>query len=240
MDNIEEWEAPGEWLEKLAIDSRDAVMRACMAIATVGPNGEGVEEYLQASEKACRWCEVKHKCPAATKRVSDEIGAEFAAMDAAIVPQFAGESDELLIHKYKALAYIDAWAKAIRAELMRRISSGKPPVGPDGLPMKLVEGRGGKRSWIEPTNAVAALLQHFTPDQALKPALPITAPEAEKLLNKKLGGKKKALPTWQAVFVPLVRKSSGRPTIAYGSDEREAITTVASADEFDTGEDDGD
>jgi hypothetical protein len=241
LDVIDTFPCTDEWLAKLAADSKAAVERASEAMYKSGPNGEGIDEYLQDSPKACRWCEVKTKCPKLTKSLQDQTAAEFADMarPGFPVPLFEGETDELLVKKYQALNWITKWAKAVQAEIYRRATGNeKPLIGPDGQPMKLVEGGGGKRAWSDKNAAAAAMLQHFAPDQVYKPAEPITAPEAEKLLVKKLGGKKKAEPLWKDAFAPLCPKTKGKPTVAWGSDERPAITTTATADEFETGDSD--
>jgi hypothetical protein len=92
--------------------------------------------------------------------------------------------------------------------------------------MKIVEGRQGKRRWVDPGQAEAALVGQLG-DKAYEPRSVISAPAAAKLLDRKKTG---AL--WADIFVPLIQRSPGRAILALGSDARPPFKGGAAVEEF--------
>ena len=101
------------------------------------------------------------------------------------------------------------------------MANGAQVIGPDGKAYKFVEGKAGDRKWSDEKAAEAALVGVLGPKAYTEPKV-LTAPAAAKLLDK---AKTKA--QWTDVFAPLIKRSSGRPTLALGSDPRPSVAAAA-------------
>jgi hypothetical protein len=129
-------------------------------------------------------------------------------------------SDERLATLMDAADMIEGFAKAVRAEVERRLLAGKFT----DARYKLVEGRQGSRSWINEAEAEAELKkQRLKVDQMYDFKL-ISPTTAEKLLSET--NKRK----W-AKLQPLITRSDGKPSVAPASDKRPALS-MAIADQF--------
>jgi len=119
---------------------------------------------------------------------------------------------------------IEAWAKAVRAEVERRLLDSTPVAG-----WKLVRGRLGPRQWSD-DEAVAQYLRktvRLPIDEAYDLKL-ISPTSAERLFKAgKLGSRQ-----WERLQAHVTRVE-GQPSVAPESDEREAFVVVKpSADDF--------
>jgi len=119
---------------------------------------------------------------------------------------------------------------AVRGEVERMVAGGMTIEGPDGLAMKIVEGKKGNRAWAEGLeDKIAGLLSGMAgvgPDKAFKPRQVITPSVADKMLGKK----RKA--EFEAVLLPYVRQAPGKPKIALGSDPRPPYEGAATESDF--------
>lgn len=189
------------------------------------------QKLLTPSDKACRWCRAKARCPALQRFVAEQTRADFD--DESGEPLAVPESTEHLARAYRAMPLIQQWLKATNAALWKAVSGGKEVLGPDGQPLKLVEGKLGAKTWLPAkllSGEVEAALVGQLGDKAYEPHKPITAPAAAKLLDKKAT---KAI--WKDVFEPLFARAPGGLQIAWGSDERPATgARIATSDEFDS------
>lgn len=208
-------------LDELYAFRRTAV--EAVDIASIA-NASGVAT-LNPGEKQCRWCKAKAKCPALAAYVADQVKCDFDTIAADPAPT-APELYTDLNRAYIAVPLIEDWCSAVRLEMQVAVERGIKLPGPDGLPYKIVEGQ-SRRGWADPKAAEAALLGQLPPDKAYQPQEIITAPAAAKLLDKKAT---KAL--WKDIFEPLIKKASGKPTLALGSDPRPPYTGAASAEDF--------
>ena len=127
---------------------------------------------------------------------------------------------------YAKVPLIELWCKAVKAELAKRVAEGEAILGPDGKPFKFVEGKSKGRAWTDEKAAEAALTAQLGPKAYTEPKI-ITAPAAAKLLDKKAT---KAI--WTDLFEPLIRRAPGLPTLAFGSDDRPAVTGAGQAEDF--------
>lgn len=128
--------------------------------------------------------------------------------------------DERLATLMDAADMIEGFAKAVRAEVERRLLAGKFT----DARYKLVEGRQGARSWTSEEEAEAALkAMRLKVDQMydFKLISPITA---EKVL-------KEANPRKWNKLQPLIGRSDGKPSVAPASDKRPALS-MAIAEQF--------
>ena len=129
-------------------------------------------------------------------------------------------SDERLATLMDAADMIEGFAKAVRAEVERRLLSGNFT----DARYKLVEGRQGARSWISEEEAEAALkAMRLKVDQMYDFKL-ISPTTAEKVL-------KEANPRKWNKLQPLIGRSDGKPSEAPASDKRPALS-MAIAEQF--------
>lgn len=222
LNHIDEFEISIEDLEAFAEKAKFATVHAGKAM-TLAPNSAELEGYLLAGEKQCRWCRAV-TCVAREKRIAAEVRADFETI--AIETPRVPIDDNRLQRAYSVLPFIEDWIKAVRAEVLNKVMAGEF-LGEDGKPMKFVEGKPGKRVWLDEAAAGAALISRLG-DKAYEPQKLITAPAAGKLLDKKATKK-----VWEDEFVPLIKKAPGKPVLALGSDPRPAFIAAAGANEFD-------
>jgi len=129
-------------------------------------------------------------------------------------------SDERLATLMDAADMIEGFAKAVRAEVERRLLAGKFT----DARYKLVEGRQGARSWTSEEEAEAALkAMRLKVDQMYDFKL-ISPTTAEKVL-------KEANPRKWNKLQPLIGRSDGKPSVAPASDKRPALS-MAIAKQF--------
>lgn len=129
-------------------------------------------------------------------------------------------SDARLATLMDAADMIEGFAKAVRAEVERRLLAGKFT----DARYKLVEGRQGARSWTSEEEAEAALkAMRLKVDQMYDFKL-ISPTTAEKVL-------KEANPRKWNKLQPLIGRSDGKPSVAPASDKRPALS-MAIAEQF--------
>lgn len=132
----------------------------------------------------------------------------------------ATADDERLATLMDAADMIEGFAKAVRAEVERRLLAGKFT----DARYKLVEGRQGARSWTSEEEAEAALkAMRLKVDQMYDFKL-ISPTTAEKVL-------KEANPRKWTKLQPLIGRSDGKPSVAPASDKRPALS-MAIAEQF--------
>lgn len=129
-------------------------------------------------------------------------------------------SDERLATLMDAADMIEGFAKAVRAEVERRLLKGEFT----DARYKLVEGRQGARTWTSEPEAEAALkAMRLKVDQMYDFKL-ISPTTAEKVL-------KEANPRKWNKLQPLIGRSDGKPSVAPASDKRPALS-MAIAEQF--------
>lgn len=132
----------------------------------------------------------------------------------------ATADDERLATLMDAADMIEGFAKAVRAEVERRLLAGSFT----DARYKLVEGRQGARSWIDEEQAEAALKAMRLKSDEMYDRKVISPTSAEKLLGE--ANKRK----W-AKLQPLITRSDGKPSVAPASDKRPALS-MAIAEQF--------
>jgi hypothetical protein len=164
-------------------------------------------EFLKTSNDGCRYCPARATCPSLK-----------AEVDTAVAQEFDDLTDDGLGASMSMIERVEAWAKAVRAEVERRLLARKAVPG-----FKLVTGRRGARKFSQPDVAETVLIAAVG-DAAYDKKL-ISPTTAEKLL-------KKEKPDVWAKLAEVVTQSDGKPSVAPETDKREAYTPGASADEF--------
>lgn len=141
------------------------------------------------------------------------------ALEAA-TERLATAEDERLATLMDAADMIEGFAKAVRAEVERRLLAGKFT----DARYKLVEGRQGARGWTDEAEAEATLkAMRLKVDQMYDFKL-ISPTTAEKVL-------KEANPRKWNKLQPLIGRSDGKPSVAPASDKRPALN-LAIAEQF--------
>lgn len=228
---------PSEWTISLADLNRfaeqaaaagDTYRAAANSLGDEPPiNSAMVDEwagaYLSPSEKSCRFCKAKATCPALRAEMAEIVSgsAPASAEDfAQFVPvELDGSGPNYLSVAMAKVGLVEDWCKAVRAEVERLLTSGKPVEG-----FKLVAGRHGSRKWRSEDEA-EALLKGFRlkVDEMYDKSL-ISPTSAEKLLK---GNAKR----WQQAEA-LITRTDGKPSVAPIGDKRPAISLAATAEDF--------
>jgi hypothetical protein len=209
----------GEIIEH-AIKAGDASKLAGTALI-LDPNGEQAQKLMHPGEKQCRWCCAKATCPKLAAAVVAETRSDFEDQ-----PNMPAPGLDNLSKAVRAVPLIQLWCSAVMAEAAAEILEGHEVIGADGLPMKFVEGKLGKRAYLDKDAAEATLVGLLGPD-AYAPQQIITAAAAYKKFNK---AKTKA--TLTDVIEPLIHRPTGKPVLALGSDPRAPHTGGNIADDF--------
>jgi len=175
--------------------------------------------FFTPGEKQCRFCKAKSTCPALRAEVTDIVGG------AATLDEFMPEvpdmqtGDNYLSMAMAKVGLVEDWCKGVRAEVERRLLAGQKIDG-----FKLVEGRKGNRKWANEAE-VEALFKSFRlrGDDMYDRSL-ISPTKAEKLF-------KNNPKRWEKVEA-LTSRSDGKPSVAFASDKRSAMTVQSVADDF--------
>lgn len=225
VTTVEELEQAGAALTEAAGHSREAF--ACRAEWLGKPN-EG--DYLTPTTDGCRWCKAKATCSALRGAVSKIVfnrepvtPEEFDDLDLDtpdVVPQQTA-SDEWLAVSMGQADIVEMWAKAVRAEVERRLLAGEPIPG-----YKLVEGRQPPRKWINAEAAEEAMKKMRLRVDEMYSKKVITPTAAEKVL-------KKATPRrWEKLQEHITRGAASL-SVAPESDKRPAAVIKPVVEEFD-------
>jgi len=199
-----------EWAEKLkaaaATVSRASNLYGRLVIA------EWEAEFLTPTNEGCKFCPAKAICPALREETLRTVGADFDDLTVT-----ASTPVDTLAEDLQRVERVEAWCKAIRAEVERRLIAGTPVPG-----YKLVAGRRSPKRWIDEHEAAQAL-EALVGADAWERSL-ISPTKAVKLVGKGENAD---------TIGNLTTSNAGKPSVAPESDKRPAITVAVSADEFD-------
>lgn len=212
------------YLRYAAEQSRDAY--DCRA-SWLGTPGEA--DYLNPTEKGCRWCKAKATCSALRDVVvqtvfqaSPATPDEFDDLDAHVAEAVAQQHapSAWLAASMEKVGLVEDWCKAVRAETERRLLAG------DGVPgYKLVQGRKPARKWMDAEQAEQMMKTMRLKADEMYTKKVITPTVAEKVLA----------PTprrWKKLEALIVQ---GEPPLSVAplSDKRPAVEVKPVAQEFD-------
>lgn len=227
----DEWVIPVHELQERISYLRDSAARSrdayeCRA-TWIGTPGEA--DYLNPSEKGCRWCKAKATCSAlrdvvvqtvfqASPATPDEFD-DLTADTPAVVPQQSAPSAWLAASMEK-VGLIEDWCKAVRAETERRLLAGEKVPG-----YKLVQGRKPARKWADAEQAERMMKSMRLKADEMYTKKVISPTVAEKVLA----------PTprrWKKLEALIVQ---GEPPLSVAplSDKRQAVEVKPVAQEFD-------
>lgn len=197
---VSSWTVTRAELEKIA----EKTLKPAVKGVVKARKAKAVEKYLKPSTAACQWCKAKASCPALRQWVQDRTAMDFEDLDQ--VPDVRQFKTDALAQAMKATDLVEAWVRAVRTEVERRLHAGEDVTG-----FKLVEGRKGARRWSDEAAAeehLVAALQGAAYERKL-----LTPAAAEKALKKH--------ELWP-VLAELTQQSAGSPTVAPADDKRPA------------------
>jgi len=189
--------------------------------------GDELIDFLHPGDEQCRFCQAAATCPALRKELQDAVGiaaaspADFTPAAVPGKPHIEASTDEWLSASMKVADRLEAWCKAVRAEVERRLLAGAPV--PD---FKLVQGRQGNRAWSDVGEATKLLREVFRlpVEKAFDMSL-ISPTSAEKLAKAGDIGPRQ----WPKAEKLIIR-APGKPHVAPADDPRAALTVTTSAD----------
>lgn len=217
LGSVSEWAQPVADLEQFGQVAWNAAVDTRAADAPRVPG-----------EKQCKFCRAKANCPALAARVQQEVGADFdviaTSSQAQVVAPVKTSAADDLARALAAADLIEAWLKAVRAEVETRLLAGVPVPG-----WKLVQGKRGNRRWTSEEEAEAVLkAMRVKHDQMYDYSL-ISPTTAEKLAKGNFIGPRQ----WPKVAA-LITQAEGKPSVAPESDKRPALVLSAVADDFES------
>lgn len=186
------------------------------------------------SESNCHFCPARFDCSAREK----------AALEVALEGFVPGDCDSLAQAKvreidprwlgtiYDKLGMLKQFIKDYHIKVYTELAAGRPVIDSTGEPLKLVEGRGGNRFFVNEEMAKQCLLSFGLSENEVTKTELRSPSQLEELTKGKRQGK--GLPMipprlrkdqWAAVQM-LIDKPPGKPAIARASDERPAIRPV--------------
>ena len=228
-------------VEDLHAFAAEAAPRLMAALETLSlESGQLTREHYAAEpdDKICGFCDHNGRCPATTAVVTEDTRDFFAAfVDPAVeagtalveiaVPKppataalFALVDDDRLSQAMSKIDLIEAYCKAVRAEVERRLLAGQPVAG-----FKLVEGRRGDRKWVAEESA-EGLMKSFRLKQEDMYDFKLKSPTS---MEKAL---KDASPKRWTKLQALITRADGEPSVAPASDKREPLVITSVEDAF--------
>jgi hypothetical protein len=225
LNHVSEWACTLDELLAFAGKAKASATRAIYLFDAVA------ESDLTPGEKQCRFCKAKATCPALRNEVTHDAFAmspatpdEFSdttGVFASCAGNMAADSEWLAASLTK-VDMIEAWCKAVRAEVERRLINGEDVPG-----FKLVEGRRGARKWASEVDAEAALKSMRVKHDQMYDYSVISPTSAEKLAKAEVLGERQ----WSKLQT-LITQSDGKPSVAPVSDKRPALQVTPTTDDF--------
>jgi hypothetical protein len=189
MNSIDSWTISLEELLAFA----EELKRSYAAI-------QNTPDLFVPSEKACKWCRSRTKCPEMQRLANEAAALDFNAIDS-----------DAIEHWLPKLSLLKSFIEAVEAKAKDTLLSGGQVKG-----YKVVEGR-KSRDWLDGQKTELWLKQQGYDNIYTKPEL-LSVAQMEK-----------ALKTESLDMTSLIKVSYGSPTIATESDKRSAIDKAQSA-----------
>lgn len=208
INNISQWGISKGNLEKFRVEAR-------------GKHNETKDPEKRKFNPGehCRFCEFRFRCAPLKNSVLKYVleDSENYGFDAFKNPEVMKNSE--LAELWPMLDFLGSWVTNTKKYMVEQAARG---VAFDGL--KLIQGRKGKRNWLNPEDAEKFLEGYLlTEDQMFERTL-ITPAKAEKLIGRKNLKKEK--------FAEQIQQTESKPELAKADDPRPAYQ-LATDDEFD-------
>lgn len=224
LNNVSEWAATREEIEAIGAALKIAGERAI----TFHHGAVPTSEDFTPDEKACRFCPAKGNCEALTRFALTTLADDFVDLNTIDekLPTLAGAAVErvgvvdntILGQLMRHMDLIEGWAKAVRARVEAELLAGRDVYG-----HKLVEGRKGRREWIDEAEAENTLKSMRLKKDEMYDFKVISPTKVEKLF-------KESPRRWDRVR-DLITQSNGKPSVAPLDDPRPALV-IAPLDDF--------
>ena len=225
LGHVSEWVCTPAELKAWSVQVRTQARRVFEILKADQPQ----ESDFGPAQSACRFCRAKATCPALARKVQDAVGADFedltgqdAADAQAALQNLTPATPQQLARAMAATDLIEAWCKAVRAEIERLLLAGVPGPG-----YKLVQGRKSARAW-GCADEVEALMKamRLPPEQMYERSL-ISPASAEKLHKAGAIGPRQ----WPKLAAHITQRE-GRPSVAPEADKRPALPLADAASDF--------
>lgn len=223
INNVSEWATTLEEVEAIGATLKTAGERAIKFHYDTVPTAED----FTPDEKACRFCPAKGNCEALAKFTLTTLAGDFVdlnTVDETLPVLAAGATERLgvidndvLGRLMRHIELIEGWAKAVRARVEAELLAGHGVFG-----HKLVEGRKGRREWVDAADAEATLKAMRLKKDEMYDFKVISPTTAEKLF-------KESPRRWDRVR-GLITQAQGKPSVAPEDDPRPALVVDPEAD----------
>lgn len=183
-----EWDISVEGLELFA---KFAQKRALLALDAYFRGKKNLKASdFKPSVDGCQWCRFSEQCAARTKTVNAVLAEE-------LEDDFVLElTPEQLVVEYEKLPLLRQHIDKVEKAMAAALHSGKKVPG-----YKLVEGRGGNRSWADPEAVIAKFGDKVMAKSIITPTAAVKVIPEEELTE-------------------FIIRNPGRPTIAVADDKR--------------------
>lgn len=229
LDHTDEWVVPIDDL--LAFGEKAKAM-----VAVINGDFDRTQDgpqtatgYLMPTDKGCKFCKAKATCTALRAEVNTAVVSTTAIADdftdLTDVPLLTDVPSDILGAAMDKIGLLEDFAKAVRAEVERRLFAFEPVDSPEGG-YKLGMGKKGNRAWKDETAAEKLLKSFRLKNEDMYNFKLKGIPHFEKMLAKES-------PTrWKKVQA-LYGQSEGKPSVMRMDDPRPAITQADAALGFD-------
>lgn len=221
------WQPTNEHLARFEYEVQRRAETCMVLIKGVAP---AFSDHFNPTEKGCKFCKAKAKCPALRSHVLSTVADDFVDLTKDVKPQIepAAErvehsDDAILDSLFPALDLIEDWVKAVRAKIEARALAGATFRN-----CKLVEGRKGARKWGDAAEVEATMKSMRLKLEEMYDLSLISPTSAEKLAKAGTIGPRQ-WPRLQG----LITQTEGKPSVAPMSDKRPPLVVTPVADDFD-------
>jgi hypothetical protein len=242
LHHVSEWAINWPEFEDRVADLRFAAhaVRQTQEAVALAPDAEDraatIADWLQPTEKGCRFCKAKAICPALQGEVSAALSLtapparadEFpdlslAKQAAAAVPGDDGVADrDALAKAWKAIPLVEQWIEAVRKETHALLHDGQP-VGD----LCLYEGRQGNRAWTNEAKAEERMKKARIKADLMYTKSVISVTAAEKLAKAGDIGK-----TVWADLAEFITRSDGKPAVGVAGDPKKTPWQPCPVEDF--------
>lgn len=214
LNHLSEWTIKIEDLLLFAARANSAAEKNIFFRDTIQNTADIPREWFNPGPKQCRWCKAFATCPAAREKIDAAMREEYQAIpDDVSAPSETAHAAlrTKLAAAMQQVAYVEHWAKAVRAATFTELQHGHAIAG-----WKLVQGRQGNRAWSDEAAADKLLtLARLKQDERYTFKI-ISPTAAEKILKDK--------PKYWAKAQALITRAEGSLSVAPESDERPAYS----------------
>lgn len=223
INNVSEWATTLEELQTIGAKLKTAGERAITFHYDAVPTSED----FTPDEKACRFCPAKGNCEALVRFALTTLADDFVDLDTvdeklpaivdAATERIGVVDNDVLGKLHGRMGLIETLVKAVRARVEAELLAGRGVYG-----HKLVEGRKGRREWVDAADAEAMLKAMRLKRDEMYDIKIISPTTAEKLF-------KESPRKWDRVR-GLITQAQGKPSVAPEDDPRPALVIAPEAD----------